>query len=78
MFGIGIALTLEWVRPEAGLGGLGLAGAIAINLCGGLVLAAWLLFGSLDMPLRGYLFLWALAILLLAISSVELFVCLRH
>ena len=74
LFGIGMALALEWFRPEAGLGGLGLAGAIAINLCGGLVLAVWLLFGSLDIPPRGYIFLWALTILLITISGAEVFV----
>ena len=34
-------------------GGLGLLGAVAINLCGGAVLAWWLLFGMLSLPLRG-------------------------
>jgi hypothetical protein len=52
--------------------GLGLAGAIAINLCGGLVLLGWLIFGNLNLPLRGNLFLWLIAIILVGISSVEL------
>jgi hypothetical protein len=38
--------------------GLGLGGAIAINLCGGLVLFGWLVFGDLSLPLRGLIFLW--------------------
>ena len=33
--------------------GLGLRGALAINLSGGFVLAMWLLFGSLDVPIHG-------------------------
>jgi hypothetical protein len=69
LIGIGIALLIERSR---GRSGLGLAGAISINLCAGLVLAGWLLFGSLDLPLRGQLFLWLLVVLLVGISGVEL------
>lgn len=76
LFGIGIALVLEVVKPEQ-LGGLGLGGAIAINLCGGLVLAAWLISGALNIPFRGYVLLWSLTVLLVTISIVELFVRLR-
>ncbi len=52
IFGIGIALLLEWLRGGKGVRGLGLAGAIAINLCGGGVLLYWLLFSDLNLPLR--------------------------
>ena len=69
LFGIGIALLIERAR---GASGLGLAGAISINLCGGLALAAWLVFGSLALPLRGRLVLWALVVVLVGISSLEL------
>ena len=69
LFGIGIALWIEHLR---GSSGLGLAGAISINLCGGVVLAAWLLFGSLSLPLRGRLLLWGLVVLLSGISVLEL------
>jgi hypothetical protein len=68
LVGIGIALLLE--RRKGG--GLGLGGAIAINMTGGLVLAAWLLFGGLSLPLRGEAFLWGLVIVLVGISSLEL------
>jgi hypothetical protein len=78
LFGIGIALALECWKPKERLGGLGLGGAIAINLCGGIVLAAWLLRGSLNVPLRGYILMWALAIVLVAISGAELVVRKRH
>lgn len=74
LVGIGIALLIECFRGPSGLGGLGLGGAIAINLCGGLVLAAWLILGKLSIPLRGKVFLWALVFILLFISVVELFV----
>jgi hypothetical protein len=50
---------------------LGVGGAIAINLCGGLCLAGWLVFGGLEIPLRGQLFLWGLAVVLVGISAIE-------
>jgi hypothetical protein len=72
LFGIGVALTIEAFRYPKGLVGLGLGGAVAINLCGGMVLLVWLLSGALDLPLRGLVFLWALAIVLVGISTVEM------
>lgn len=72
LFGIGIALVLEAFRQPKGLVGLGLGGAVAINLSGGIVLSIWLLSGTLDLPLRGLLFLWSLALLLVGISGAEL------
>ena len=74
LFGIGIALTIECFRKPGGVVGLGLGGAVAINLSGGIVLTLWLLFGNLAVPVRGQLFLWTLAIILVIISSIELFV----
>ncbi|MGB5286742.1 MAG: hypothetical protein WCB63_09525 [Polyangiales bacterium] len=72
LFGIGIALVWEAVRGDGQLLGLGLGGAIAINLCGGLVLTGWLLVGDLRLPLRGQVILWTLASILVLISLVEL------
>lgn len=73
LFGIGIALLLERSRKDTdGLVGLGLGGAIAINLSGGIVLGGWLLLGNLDLPPRGRVFLSALAVMLVAISAAEL------
>jgi hypothetical protein len=72
LFGIGIALLIERKNQHREGIGLGLGGAIAVNLCGGLVLAAWMLFGGLSLPLRGSVFLWALVVLLVAISLAEL------
>jgi len=60
-----------------GMVGLGLGGAIAINLSGGLVLILWLIFGDLNIPFRGHFFLWSLAIILVVISSIELFIHLK-
>jgi len=73
LFGIGIALLLEMrSASQRAASGLGLGGAIAINLCGGIVLGAWLIFGELDLPLRGWVFLGVLDAALVAISTVEL------
>ena len=73
LIGIGIALTIECYRKEDGMAGLGLGGAIAINSSGGMVLILWLMFGDLDIPFRGDLFLWSLAILLVGISLFEVY-----
>ena len=71
LFGIGLALLIECYRKSNRVIGLGLGGAIAINLCGGLVLAAWLLCDTLTLPLRGQIFLWSLVVLLVGISLLE-------
>jgi hypothetical protein len=74
LFGIGIALLIECFRGSGSLVGLGLGGAVAINLCGGLVLTAWLTFGELSIPTGGRIFLWSLAVILIVVSSIELLV----
>lgn len=53
ILGIGVALCLEWWGAPRGVRGLGLGGAITINLCGGGVLLSWLVLGDLTVPLRG-------------------------
>lgn len=68
--GIGVALLLERFRPRR-LTGLGLGGAISINLCGAAALLVWLVNGRLDIALRGHVVLWAIVIVLLGISLVE-------
>ena len=77
LFGIGLALLIECYRHSNRLIGLGLGGAIAINLSAGFVLAIWLLYGSLELPLRGQIFLWALVLLLVGLSFIEGFVHLK-
>lgn len=69
LFGIGIALVIEWRRPPQGLG---LGGAAAINLSGGTVLLFWLFGGELDLPRRGSILLGSLAVLLVVLSVFEL------
>jgi hypothetical protein len=68
LFGIGIALLVE----RSSGGGLGLGGAVSINLCGGIVLGFWLLLGDLQLPPRGSAFLWGLVVILVGISSFEI------
>ena len=75
--GITIALVIEAFKKQDNVTGLGLIGAVCINISGGLVLLFWLLFGHLELPLKGFVFLWTLDILLLVISSVELIVNLK-
>ena len=45
-----------------------------INLCSGFVLAIWLLFAKLALPLRGQIFLWILVFILIIISTIELII----
>ena len=73
LFGVGVALLIERLRPPLRMVGLGLGGAVAINLSGGVVLAAWLLGGSLDLTALGQVTLWALVALLVGLSAVELY-----
>jgi len=72
LVGIGIALLLERRRSASDAKGLGLGGALTINLCFGLVLAGWLLFGSLGLPVHGAIVLWALVLILVGLGGIEL------
>lgn len=72
LFGIGIALLIEVYGDQHCIRGLGIAGAIAINFCGAIILIIWLLFSSINMPLRGYIILWTIAIVVLTIGLTEL------
>ena len=78
LLGIGIALVIEAFRKRKDkYTGLGLLGAVIINICGGTVLLIWLLSGGLNLPQNGLVFLWTLDVLLLGISLVELFLELK-
>jgi hypothetical protein len=71
--GITIALIIGAAgRNSPRSAGLGLSGAISINLCGGIALALWLIFGGLTIPTKGFIFLWALVVILIVISLAEL------
>ena len=71
LLGIGLALLLECYRKTSRFVGLGLGGAILINLCGAFVLAVWLVSGKLTLPLRAHILLWFLVLLLVGISLLE-------
>jgi hypothetical protein len=70
--GIALALLAESLKKSPDTSGLGLLGAICINLCGAAVLLFWLILGNLNLPPRGVIFLWSLDILLIVLSSAEL------
>jgi hypothetical protein len=72
LFGIGIALLLERFAGAQGMTGLGIAGAIAINLCGAGVVIFWLLFGNLELSQAGRIFLWSIALIVFGIAIAEL------
>ena len=72
IFGIGIALMVEAYGQAGSVRGLGLGGAIAINLCGAGILAIWLVFEPPEIPLRGLIILWVVAIVVLGLGIAEL------
>lgn len=69
LFGIGIALL---IASLGGAQGLGLDGAIAINLCGAGVVTGWLVVAPHAIPARGKITLWIIAILVIGIGLIEL------
>ena len=71
--GITIALLIDVKgKKDSGNMGLGLLGAISINLCGGTMLALWLILGDLELPVRGFIILWTIVIILIIVSVTEL------
>ena len=72
IFGIGLALFLELAGHEKRFRGLGLGGAILINIFGSLVLFIWLIFGSVTIPLKGQIILWATGLIVFSIGIAEL------
>ena len=72
LVGIGLALLIEVGSHSDRAVGLGLIGALTINLCGGVVLAVWLVAGGLGVPARGVITLWLLVVVLAGLSGLEL------
>lgn len=72
LFGIGLALLLERYSRNRSVKGLGLAGAILINLCGGIALFSWLVFSKPVLSQSGSLLLWLIALLVVGTGIVEL------
>ncbi len=71
LLGIGIALWIER-KNEDRWHGLGLAGAIIINILGAATVLVWLLLDPFNLPMHGYIVLWAVALTVLGIGLVEL------
>ncbi|MFH2011524.1 MAG: hypothetical protein ABIJ37_02280 [Pseudomonadota bacterium] len=74
ILGIGIALFIEVFGATKGIRGLGLGGAIAINLCGAGVLLIWLFLKPFEIPIRGHIILWSIAIIVISIGIIELII----
>jgi hypothetical protein len=73
LIGIAIALVISAAGEKSHrTTGLGVLGAISINLCGGTALALWLIFGELEIPARGSIALWSLVAILIVVSLAEL------
>ena len=69
LFGIGLALV---IAARGGNSGLGLDGAIAINLCGAGVVVGWLATTPHAFSARGRLTLWLIASAVIGIGLVEI------
>jgi hypothetical protein len=78
LIGVGLALLLQRFWGRSHVTGLGIEGAIAINLCGGGVLVVWLITGGLSVATRGLVFLWVVAILVLGIGATEILLRVRR
>jgi hypothetical protein len=70
LVGIGLALLLS-LRNCAGLG---LVGAIAINLCGSAAVVVWLVAKAAEIPLLGRILLWIVGLTVFLIALLELLV----
>lgn len=71
LFGIGIALLMERFNDQLHIRGLGIAGAITINLFGAVTVMVWLMFGHLDLSTGGRIFLWSIALIVLGMAIIE-------
>ena len=72
ILGIGVALLFERYGYANNFRGLGLGGAIIINIVGSSVLLSWLIFANLQIPFRGYIILWFIGISVFVIGIAEL------
>jgi uncharacterized membrane protein len=75
LIGIGIALFLGLKTGSRSGDGLGLHGAMLINLFGALALASLLIKSWIYIPLRGYLILLGLLFFVVLLCGAELLVC---
>ncbi len=71
LFGIGVALWVERRNVERWRG-LGLVGAVIINVFGAGTVLVWLIIDPFDLPARGYFVLWAVVVLVIGAALVEI------
>jgi len=71
LIGIGVALLTSLLGKPSPLGGLGLRGAVAINLAGAFALSGWIVWGALELTERGKAILAIIATVLILLSFVE-------
>lgn len=76
LFGIGIALWLERRNEERGHG-LGLTGALAINVLAASTVLFWLVMDPFDLPTRGYIVLSIVVTAVFGTAFLELLAILR-
>ena len=77
LLGIGIALWLERKNDDRWRG-LGLVGAVVINLLGGGTVFVWLVIDPFRMPIRGYVVLWVVSIVVVGTAVVEMLALARN
>ena len=68
LVGIGLALLLSL----GSWSGLGLMGAVTINLCGATAVVGWMLYNSSVLGIRGKVVLWTVALIVYSIAFYEL------
>lgn len=73
LLGIGIALFIEVIYFYKRKRGLGLDGAIVINMAASVVLILILIFGQLNVSTTGLIILWIVGLSVLIIGFVEYF-----
>jgi hypothetical protein len=73
IFSIGIALLIERKYYERKIRGLGIEGAIIINIITSSALIIFLIFGNLNISIVGSIILWFVGILVFIIGVVEIF-----
>ncbi len=77
LFGIGVALWVERRNVERWRG-LGLVGAVIINVFGAGTVLVWLIIDPFDLPARGYFVLWAVVVLVIGAALVEILAMVRR
>jgi len=78
LLGVGLALLVERSRGTLGFPGLGINGAILINISCAVTLGLWLFYRSLNLLHIGYILLWGLVASVTAITLAEIYYILQE